>query len=412
MANDLFKAQLFNDGEGLVFGDLNDLARMGHARVTDQLLERTAGYIATSSNNDPDLPGEAGQNPATFSLIYTMSGGDCMIVEGSAATKVALRPGTLFQKIAGADGNEPSFLPFTINSVADVDLTIAAGDATNPRVDILQCKLEWESAVTESRDFKDATTGVVTTITPNKRRRVKATFSIKQGTAAATPVYPAPDTGYALLAAVRVPATWTTGTDADGATGTALKLYQCTVPLGIEGVTVHPHEFDYAFPNSSGWRRGTGADGAAISGSAYAPSNSAALAIWCPNAGATKRIVGIRVVGKWVSSGTCTLTWYESNGTTAYANLSTNGFSLTGLVSIGGGFGERFLRLGEICDSSLYHDPSTANGVIGDPAWTMGVRSGPARRELQAGRSSARAMLRIDAGTGSQIYSVTWYLAG
>jgi len=405
MANDLFKGQLFNDGEGLDYNDLNDLARMGVARMCDQLRLEATGQLGSTA--DPEGQG----SPLTL-LIYTLTGG-CAVLTNNGATQVTVRRGTIFQKIADPTGDEAQFLPYTLVN-SEFNLTLTAGDATNPRIDIVQVKLEWESAVTQSRDFKDATTGVITTTTPNKRRRVKATFSIKLGTAAATPSYPAPDTGYAVLGAVFVPATWTTGIDTDvGAAGTTARLRQCSVPLGVQAFTVHGHEMDYEYPNQSGWRRGIASDGNAIRGTAYAASAGSTLAVWCPNAGPNARIVGILIVGKWVTSGTVTLKYDNAGTGTSYTSIASGPtFTLSGLVQTGGTIVEKFMHMGQISDASSTSNPSAADGVLGDPAWATGGRSGPSVREIASSAPSSRAVLRIDAGSTSQIYSVTFYLAG
>jgi len=417
MSTDLYADLLFNDGEGITHADLNNARAFPRARAFDQLLARLGGYLAADA--DPDSPGEAGADPAVTSLAYTLAGGDCALAVGSVATKVKLLPGTLFQRIAAADGAEAQFLPYTVVA-GDVDITITAGHATLNRIDILQVKLEYVEAGSESRDFKDAVTGALSTTTPNKRRRVQATFSLKAGTPGATPSYPAPDAGYCVVGAVFVPATWTTGVYSDGmgaAASTAAVMRQCSVPLNVEAVTVTPEEFDYTW--ATNWARDTDGDARASGGAATQ------LVVWCPHAGQTKRIVGVDIVGLWATSGvvllrsmlwSSLLAYFAADAVSATdlsANLSAQ------LVTTGGTTQSKFAHLGDIADGSLLSNPSAAAGPIGDPFWSSGGASGPAYRKIQrnAGNLSGsswfhKAHLDIDAGDGSKIVAVTFYLAG
>ncbi len=419
MATDIYTNTLFNDGEGLDFADLNKVARIGLTRAADQMYARLAGFLA--ADGDPDMATAGGADPALTSLAYTLTGGDCALNEGTTIVKVAVMPGTIFQRVAAADGLEAQFLPYTIEA-GDVDLTIGAGHATLNRVDIVQMKLEWESGGAESRDFKDASTGEVTTTTPNKTRRVKATFSLKAGTAATPPTYPAPDAGYCVIGAVTVPATWTNGVRPEvGSAGFAVTR-QMSVPLGITSVTMTPNEFDYTW--ASGWRRADAADGASLNGLAYADGAGTQLTVWCPLAGQTRRIVGVDVVGIWVTSGVVLLrsSFWNASGYTTLDALAANQVSCnlsSQLVATGGVVTSKFAHLGDIADASNVTNPSTAAGPVGDPFWSVGGASGPAGRKIQRNGANlaasswfSRAHLDIDGGSGSKVIAVTWYLAG
>jgi hypothetical protein len=407
MANDLFKAVLINDGQGVTDSDLTNISKFNLSRLAEQMFERMAGTLAVASK-DPEY---YGTNTALTSLIYTLTGGDAVIKQGSSNTKVTLTPGTIFQKLASTDGNEAQFIPYTVGA-SDVDLTIGAGGA-NPRIDILQVKLEWESGNSASRDFEDATTGAKTTQTTNTHRRVKATFSIKAGTTAATPVYPTPDAGYAVIAAIRVPAGWASGIGIDAAGFTSAILRQCSIPLGIEAITVTPGEFDYSMPGLAGWRRGTSGDGLSIHGSAYAASAGTDLCVWVPNGTQGKRIVGVKIQAKWATSGTVELVSWRYNTLTGYGADASKVDLSSVLVTTGGTLQEKFAHLGQIADGSSDSDPTAAAGPIGDPFWASGGKSGPARRENEfRSNEFQRSALLIDAGSGSIVVAVTFYLAG
>jgi hypothetical protein len=386
MPTDLYTTVLFNDGEGVDYNDFNDSQRYQGARQTDQFLAQMVGRLAAGTA-DPDHVGEAGSNAALTSLAYTMTGGDCALKQGTTTSRVTLLPGTIFQKIANVTGTESTFLAYTVRS-GDIDLTIAAGDATNPRIDILQMKLEWVNGGATSRDFEDATTRAKTTTTPNKTRRVQATFSIKQGTAAATPTYPTPDAGYVLVAAVRVPATWTATFRPDAVvplSGTAASLIQCTIPLGIQAVTVMPNQFEGYY--ATNWAReptGSGTDSGHWKTSA-AGSN---LLVWIPGS-TTRRVVGVAIVGENTTGMTAKLvtkSWKYNDGLGGSSQLSVGAVmdissKFNGLTSSG----IAFAHLGDIADASSTSNPTAAAGPIGDPFWAHGGISGPAYRWLETG---------------------------
>lgn len=416
MSTDLYADVLYNDGEGITHGDANNARAFLGARLFDQLLARLTGNLAAAE--DPDITAEGGNDPGLTSLAYTLHGGECVIAQGSSSTKVKLLPGTILQRTAAAaDGAEAKMLAYTIRA-GDVDLTIGAGHATLNRIDIVQMKLELVDGDSESRDFKDAVTGALSTITPDKTRRVQATFSIKAGTAAATPTYPAPDSGYVMVASVYVPDTWAANftDDQGGYDSSSAILHQCTVPLNVEAYTVRPHEMDVS--QATNWAVDAGAPGAATG---YMKASGAAtnLRVHCPAAGHTKRIVGIEIVASWVTSAVVELTTYHV-GLLGWTKNTNGTFVLTStLASVGAGDIGRLAHLGHIADASPASEPSAANGPIGDPIWARGGRSGPAARRIErAGGTindatwAERAALEIDAGDTSAIYEVTFYLAG
>lgn len=209
MATDLFKQVLFNDGEELTYGDLNDQENFADAMLTDQILESLVGNF-TLTGVDPLFSG-AVQADAANHLAYCLRGGSAYLRQGSASNKVQIAPGVLFQKTANKTGNASTLLPYYFDGSSTYEFTIAAGSA-NPRVDLLQMSLTMVSGNSQTRDFKDATTGAITSQTMNKKRQVQCTLSVKQGTPAASPTIPDPDAGYVAVGCVIVTSTYTTGT--------------------------------------------------------------------------------------------------------------------------------------------------------------------------------------------------------
>lgn len=238
MPNDLYKKVNFSDGEGLVHTDLNNAQRFFGASVYDQLLSKLTGHTLQDFF-------EYVQVNTHTKWAYALSVGGALPQQGTANNKLKIGAGTLFQKIGNSDGNAETFLPYTFDGT--LEFTIANGDATNPRVDMIQMKLELEDGDSQSRDFEDATTRIVTTTTPNKQRRVLGTFSVKQGTPAASPQYPTPDAGYVPICCVVVGANYT-GAAAfltrDSAGANAV-IHDLRMPLSIQSQSVFPRDCQY-----------------------------------------------------------------------------------------------------------------------------------------------------------------------
>jgi hypothetical protein len=120
----------------------------------------------------------------------------------------------------------------------------------------------------------------------NKARRVKATFSIKQGTPTAAPAYPAPDAGYCAIGAVYVPAL-------HNASHSLNNIRDVRMPLG--GLRIYDVPFNQINHAGGGttwtqdfdeWKIVAPASG---TGYAYAA---------CPAGGENGRLVGVQIYGQ------------------------------------------------------------------------------------------------------------------
>jgi hypothetical protein len=407
MPVDTFAQVRFEEGEGLSYVDLNNITRFIEARVLDQLLRELVGYNGESVSAPKDPIG----SPAVADpqLAYVLNAGSCVLKQGTTGTRLGLTTGTVFQSIASADGNDPKFLAYSVGA-SDVDLTITAGHATNPRIDILQMRLEYVDGDTQSRDIEDAVTRVVSTFAVNKERRVQATFSIKNGTAGANPVYPAPDSGYCVVGAVRVPALWSTGVSTNPGATTSAIIRQLTMPLKVEEVTIMPHLFDLSA--ATNWSMGT-------LGEVICPGGAGTnMRVWIPG-GTGKRLVGVGVTHDIDTSGDFTIRVGRSTPGSGWVAEGPQYASIANLLpAITGATQSRFVGIDQLQGASSLSQIGV-NGAIGDPIWASGGAAGPATRRVELedgdvlGSSWAvRAFLEIDAGTGSRITEVTFYLAG
>ena len=251
MSTDIYTQVAFQDGEGISHIDFNNLQKFLKAQLHDGLIQYLIGASKhttidpTNSNYDPEFSGQNGVDADTR-WAYCLNPGQAFLRQGSANHKIQIAPGTLWQKIAATDGTEAKLIPYTF--VGTEEFTLTNGDVTNPRVDLLQMKLEYVDGGSATRDFEDATTRVVTTTSMNTTRRVQCTLSVKTGTPGASPAYPTPDAGFVPVGAVVVGNGWTTagaapifGIDTT-ATNNAV-VHDQRMPIKVRAYRVDPSEF-------------------------------------------------------------------------------------------------------------------------------------------------------------------------
>lgn len=395
MATDNNKRVLYNDGEGVTYVDLNDSQTYLEARIYDQILESLVGSVANSGTQDADLNGQRGANAPTH-LAYCLHGGSAYLRQGTTNAKLQISPGVLIQKIASSTGDSPTFLAYTFAGTEEV--AIANGNATNPRVDILQMKLELISSDTQTRDFKDATTGVVTSTTMSKKKRVQCTLSVKQGTPAASPTYPDPDPGYVAVAGVVVGATWAAASGfifGEDTAGAVAVVHDQRMPLNVQAY----HSDAALWKLISNW--------SLSAGNMYADCSNATndIRVICDKSG-NGRLVGLSVlhVGALgiVSLGHNALgtVWENCNNTPSIA-AGTN------------------YALIPYYDFEANHNPNAGPTVlpsstnkIGPPLWTNGFRCARAvSSKIDAGVPEKLAFKSVNAGVGISIRDVIWYVA-
>lgn len=249
MSTDLYSSVLYADGAEVDPDGLNNSQRFVQAMVTDQLLQTLIGSIAqlTAVNgngfNDPEFSSQNGVNcPGVYA--YALNVGGAHLRPGSANNKIQIAPGCLFQKIANCDGLKSTLVPYAFAGTEEFTLT--NGDATSPRVDLLQMKLEYLDAVPGSVDFQDAVTRALTTnASANTRHKVQCTLSVKAGTPAASPRIPDPDAGFCAVGTVLVGNGWTTGGNpvtygVDIAIATQAVLHDQRMPIRVSTNVVDP----------------------------------------------------------------------------------------------------------------------------------------------------------------------------
>lgn len=398
MTTDLYSTVFFQDGEQFTFDDANNMQRFVRAQMTDQLLQELVG-AASNAGNQADIGGADGGNVSTL-WAYTMNPGRAFLRQGSANNKIQLAPGTLLQKIANSDGNDATLVPFTFAGTEE--WTLASGDATNPRVDLLQMKLEYITDTPVSVDFMDAATRALSTNpTANTRLRVQATLTVKQGTPAASPRIPDPDAGFVPVGSVVVGHGWTSATaptfGLDQVESGKAVVSDQRMPLAVRAHAVTPVMF---FPVSNWSVDATWRDATASSG-----TNAMAV----PYRGPMGRLVGVRI---------------EHSAAFAGVNLGTYA---TGAVGAHGGIKGNSLTSASTAINELFartafegaHNPnagptilpSTVN-AIGMPLWQNGCRVPVNPTGSVSVVPSLLAVLFGNDTNGQQINTVTFYIAG
>lgn len=406
---DLYQRVYFSDGEGLTHGDLNNVQSFVQAQIWDGFYQKLAPGLVTGTNGsgltnqiDFDLPGTNSAN-INSSHAYALKGGAAFPKVGSTGRYIAISPGTLFQQTGTGDGLTPVFLPFTFTGAQEVQL--ALGDATNPRIDIVQMKLELVQADSTTRDFEDATTRVVTSTSMNKKLRVQCTLSVKQGTPAATPAFPTVDSGYVPVAAAYIFATW------DGVTlGHPLNSYDSNAYIMDLRMPMHVTQYtigaDHIICGTNTTRHATGS---------YVVTSNASNSFKAvfPNWIQSGRVLGVSFVGNNLTTGkvylgqilcqdayTYTTTGTYKNHLGVLAGYAWKQFTFTDFQAT-----ER---------NASYVNSITANASgVGPPVWTSGYRAIPrfATANLNDDRPQGLMVGFKDVDSGALISQVTFYVA-
>lgn len=411
MADDLYATVLFSDGESLEPDDLNNISRFTHALVTDQLLQYTAG--SDDFGGDPEMGGQNGSDvPAVFA--YCPAPGAAFLREGSANHKIQIAPGTLFQKIDTSDGLGSTLVPFTFAGTEEWTLT--DGDVTNPRVDLLQMKLEYIEGGPEARNFEDATTRAKSTTNPDKRRSVQCTLSVKAGTPGASPTVPTADSGFVPVGLAMVGNGWTTvGTapifGVDTTATNNLVIHDVRMPMRVRAHRVDPVLFKLV----TAW--------ALSNTNSTVTSSNATNDLYVPYPGGAGRLVGIGVhhVVAMTNAGNSALLGSSSGIlTTTFLKRNSAGFTAPATFGPDCVASRHKFEYGGHADSA--HNPSAGPVIsssadfIGPPLWTNGQRCLTQRQLLGlAGAASIpidTLVLRLQTGVNAHVIgAVTFYVA-
>lgn len=170
----------WNDGQEIIQGDLNSASPSLEIELYDRILY------------------ELMQKQQTF----LFDGGLACTNVNSTTTQVALGSGFYFDntQVDPEPQTRPVYRP------ANSNVTHTAADGTNNRIDIVVATPARATASTQSRNFKDAGTGVVSSQSMVVETDWLATLTVVAGTPAASPAVPATPAGTIKLAEILVTA--------------------------------------------------------------------------------------------------------------------------------------------------------------------------------------------------------------
>lgn len=406
----LIKRVKFNNGEGIDPADFNQLQVIQEQRSA--IVAGTAGGMTEN---------KFGVGALLRTEHLWVRGDACAPYPGGTARTIRILPGAMYQWLGQAQlyaspnfeangfGNTDMGLCYYADS-GELDTTHAVGSA-QPRWDVVSVLLSVVDGESESRDFEDATTRVVTSTSMNKRTRVIVTKTVTQGTPGATPYLPLLPAGHVPLYAIYIPA-------AHNAVFDALAIWDFRMPLGSFCLDVLASDM----VQRRSYQGGTPTMPAVNSIWGAADMVGAGVSILYPahgGSGQTARLVGVEaLVGTANSAADPELLRVVSGTTSSHSSTlplggapgfvgSTN--TLTGLRSnpAAGSYnwvGDR---------SFIANSPFTnaISGVTRPPVWITGAPSGYAYANQIAGTS--RLVLKfLSANASAQQVMVRFHFAG
>lgn len=170
----------FNDGQEIIYQDLKSISPALELELYDRILYEVMNRQQNVFFGD------------SFKAIFVNS------------TTVQITSGSGFQYDSTQVDPEPKNRLLYLAS--STNKTIAAANPSNPRIDIVCVKANRATTSTVSRNFKDATSGVVTSVSQDTETDWSADIVVTTGTAAASPTAPATPSGYIKIAEITVSA--------------------------------------------------------------------------------------------------------------------------------------------------------------------------------------------------------------
>jgi hypothetical protein len=376
---------LYSDGEGIVLSDMNDMQTRMMARLGDLFM----GGYEHESTGEPER-------------IWTSPGsGLCLVPRAGGAFPYAVSPtvnltvgifqGWVCQDNSGGpaspDGDDATVLSAFVPSNASF-FTMATADGSNPRLDLIQMKLEEIDDDSVSRDYEDAVTRAKSSSSINTSRRVQATFSVKTGTPAADPSPPTPDSGYAQWAIIRVP-TSATGLNYDD-------IFDMRFPMRIECQRIAPYAIG---------RPGTVPDWDRSGGNYIAIGKTAGTdkCYVFPHTGHLNgRIIGCFLNCLLLNTFAVKLVRFDDNSGTFLTQDIRDVTSEMGIVhNTAAWYMASNLKTGDV----------TTNDNDERPIWCNFFGPGGQYRQGLGHNSFYRVALEVDAFTASQIWEAGFYIA-
>lgn len=399
---------LYNDGEGVDPTDLNHQQGQHFPNILASL------GIRDACSDDPVTPGtllDFESSSRTLGdltdyvqdLVFTPSP-DKGFWFPSGTRVLALMPGPIcgvFDEpslpIAGSYDPTIQWVMFgDYGSMGGQTLTTAIGHATLPRIDVVEIKIEYVNGSTESRDFKDATTGVVTTTTPSKKRTARITYQIKEGTPGATPAYPTVTAGFKAMCAVYVPALHNAAHD-------AANIRDLRWPMKLKTYDVPAHLMNRY--GASPWTLNT------TDFHVTAGAGASFLYVFPPSTSKNERLIGVGLYAEPNGTSTAVLERQTYDGgiptLTSLCNLNAN----DELMPSGDIAGYRTITAVEMMGNMTgFTGTRAANTRIGTPLWMNGTTGGTLNQRTTNGGNTTAVAIKLS-GDASKVWFLRFYVA-
>lgn len=169
-----------NDGQEIIFQDYNQISSALEKELYDRIL-----YEMMNRQQ---------------SFVF----GDSFYVSYVSGTGVSVKLGSGFQYDNTQTDPEP--MNRVLYLAANTAQSITTPDPSNPRIDLVCIKHDRAVTATASRNYKDPSSGAVTSVTENIENDWASDLLIVAGTPGVSPAVPATPAGYILLAKLAVSA--------------------------------------------------------------------------------------------------------------------------------------------------------------------------------------------------------------
>jgi len=363
------KVLLFNDGEAADYVDFNDVVKGASQRAWEWpgYADALPHALASSVAYETMFSGAS----EVDKMVYCKGPGASMTISG---LNYRIGQGFLgmFAGTASPVVLDPKMRWIYVSSAHSIAMT--AAPAGQKRFDVVTIDIAESASDSEPRNFKDATTGALSTTTPSKRTKLAGTLTVTQGVAAGSPEPPAAPSAH-IVALVLVNET------------AVEKIYDCTMPFGLGHTSIG---LTHTPSVTTNW--GAQAGGALLAGAAGAVAH-----LFPPEFAGdpSARLLGVEI-GYTLSSGFAV----EVIDFESAAALSVNALrAITGDFTAGAGLRQRV---------DLRGYPHRVAAATCHTFWGTGA---PAKSALNSG-SGKTVALRITSGaTNDRIEWIKWLFA-
>lgn len=196
---------LFNDGEGVYYDDLN--------AVSDELRRHTVAALFGVGRMNAGEYDPSNVDGGSLAKLHVLGDSCAPSCSGSVNLRVDVLGGIVAQSTGWvpyqgnglvASGDDLASVLAYCAFNAELSTVHDPGDASD-RWDLVSVTISQVAGDSASRDFKDATTGVISTAVLNKRRNVVIAKTVTKGTPGSGTI-PATPAGACRLYAIKVPA--------------------------------------------------------------------------------------------------------------------------------------------------------------------------------------------------------------